>query len=339
MIDRALHDKIEAYLLGDLPAAEADAFEKQIANNPELAEEVELHRLILPVPDRLAELELQQDFARWQRELDAIDPPPKSPPPAAKPGYAKFWLVAPVLLLLAGAFGFWRHYEAQLTQERAERQRLEQALEAEKGKSDTQEQEIRQLREDLLRLQQSTPGPAVKPASPPGGNQQAAATPPPAPDPEWTQLADQELIAYADVMLESLRDRGVAPGDAGGELVRKADAAIVNKQYRTAMNLLIRIEADDQTNYPKALEMLAYVYFKRKLYAQAVDAYRIYRTFDSDTDKTDWDLCLFYLADYQRYRSEFQELLNKITGDAKHPRRDKALALRDALAERGIWPK
>ncbi|MCK6693103.1 MAG: hypothetical protein L6Q97_13520 [Thermoanaerobaculia bacterium] len=75
------------------------------------------------------------------------------------------------------------------------------------------------------------------------------------------------------------------------------------------------------------------------VYTQAVDAYRKYRTFDSDTGKTDWDLCLFYVADYQRYRSEFQTLLNKITGDAKHPRRDKAATLRDALAERGIWPK
>lgn len=336
MIDQALHDKIEAYLLGDLPPAEADAFEKQIANNPELAEEVELHRLILPVPDRLAELDLQQDFARWQRELDAIDPPPKSPPPAPKPGYAKFWLAAPVLLLLAGAFGLWQYYEGRIARERAERQRLEQALEAEKRKSDTQEQEIRQLREDLLRLQQTAPGPAIKPATPPGRNQQAAAVQPPAP--EWTQLADQELIAYADVMLESLRGRGVRSDAGGEELVDKADTAILNKKYREATKLLTRVKADDPL-YPKSLEMLAYVYFKRKLYAQAVDAYRKYRVFDGDTDKTDWDLCLFYLADYQRYRSEFQELLNKITGDAKHPRRDKALALRDALAEKGIWPR
>lgn len=339
MIDQALHDKIEAYLLGDLPPADADAFEKQIANNPELAEEVELHRLILPVPDRLAELDLQQDFARWQRELDAIDPPPKSPPPAPKPGYAKFWLAAPVLLLLAGAFGLWQYYEGRIARERAERQRLEQALEAEKRKSDSREQEIRQLREDLLRLQQTTPPPTTKSATPAGDNQPVAATQAPAPDPEWVELADQELIAYADEMIESLRGRGAASDKAGEELVRQADTAIVNKQYRKAMNLLIRIKADDQTNYPKALEMLAYVYFKRKQYPRAVDTYLKYREFDGDIDKTDWDLCLFYLADYQRYRSEFQELLNKITGDAKHPRRNKALALRDALAKKGVWPR
>ena len=75
------------------------------------------------------------------------------------------------------------------------------------------------------------------------------------------------------------------------------------------------------------------------VYAQTVNAYRKYRIFDSDTDKTDWELCLFYLADYQRYRTEFQSLLNKIIGDAKHPRRNKAVALRDALADKGIWAK
>lgn len=147
--------------------------------------------------------------------------------------------------------------------------------------------------------------------------------------------ADQKLIAYADVMV----DRGAAPGETGGKLLRQADTAIVNKQYGKALNLLTRVKTDDQTNFPKALEMLAYVYFKRKQYPQAVDTYLKYRKFDNETDKTDWDICLFYLADYQRYRPQFQELLNKITGDAKHPRRDKALALRDALAERGIWPK
>lgn len=46
MNKEALYEKIEAYLNGALPAAEKLAFEAEIEANPELAQEVELHREI-----------------------------------------------------------------------------------------------------------------------------------------------------------------------------------------------------------------------------------------------------------------------------------------------------
>ncbi len=54
MTDQDLHEKIEAYLLGELSAQAKAAFEADIAADPQLAEEVELHRLTLLVPDRPA---------------------------------------------------------------------------------------------------------------------------------------------------------------------------------------------------------------------------------------------------------------------------------------------
>lgn len=339
MIDQNLHDKIEAYLMGELPPEEAAAFEKQIGNDPELAEEVELHRLILPVPGRLAELELQADFARWRQEMDGDDPPPESLPGQPKTGYGKLWPAALALLLLAGAFWLWRHYETRLEQERALRQQMEKALSDERLRSENLERQVRQMQQDLLDLQIPAQTPVTRQAAPPAGNQPVAAAPAAAPsaEPEWVELAGQELLAYADNMVESVRGRSIQAGASGEELVGKADSAIQKEKYRQATRLLNQVGAGDPM-YPKALEMLAYVYFKRKQYSQAVESYRRYREFDSDTDKTDWDLCLFYLADYRRYRTDFQALLNKIMNDAQHPRHDKAVSLRKELADKGIWP-
>lgn len=340
MIDQTLHDKIEAYLLGGLSPQEARDFEADIQNDPELAEEVELHRLILPVPGRLAELELQADFARWRQEMDGDDPPPESaPPPQPQTKYGKMWPAALALLLLAGAFWLWRHYETRLEQERALRQQMEKALSDEKLRSENLERQVRQMQQDLLDLQKPAQTPVTRQAAPPAGNQRVAAAPAAAPsaEPEWVELAGQELLAYADNMVESVRGRSIQTGASGEELVGKADSAIQKEKYRQATRLLNQVGAGDPM-YPKALEMLAYVYFKRKQYQQAVGTYLKYREFDSDTDKTDWDLCLFYLADYRRYRTEFQALLKKIMNDPQHPRHDKAVSLRKELAVKSIWP-
>jgi len=333
MIDQALHEKIEAYLLGKMPPQEARAFKSDIQNDAELAEEVELHRLILPVPDRLAELDLRQDFAQWRQEME-------SSPPMPKRDTAKWWIAAVALLLLAGAFWLWQDAEARFAREQAARQRAEQALEAEKLKSERREQENQQLRQDMLNLQQPNPTPATDSKTPPGGGNSVVVvpSPPPQEEPEYVALADQELIAYVDNFSETLRIRGTRSEAIGEELVDKADTAINKRQYRTATNLLTRVKPDDPM-YSKSLEMLAYVYFKRKQYTQAVNTYLKYRKFDGNTDKTDWELCLFYLGDYPRYRSEFQKLLNSIIADEKHPKRDKAIALRNELAKKGIWPK
>ena len=337
MTDQALHDKIESYLLGKMPPEEARTFETAIQNDPELAEEVELHRLILPVPDRLAEIDLRHDFARWRHEMEP-DPPPAQPSPQTR--YFNIWSAVILLLLLAGAFGIWQYYETQLAEERSERIRIEKELEAEKLRSENLEKETRQLRNDILEMQKppvivTPPSPAVIKPPP--------VAPPPVPDtpkkePEYVALADEELIAYADNISETLRTRGARSEAKGEELADKADTAIVNKKYREALNLLTRISSGDPM-YPKSREMLAYVYFKRRQYSKAVEAYRKYRTFDGNTDKTDWELCLFYLADYPRYKSEFQPLLQKILDDTKHPLRSKATALRQTLADKGIWPK
>ncbi len=68
MNDNTNTDRIEAYLLGQLPPAEVTAFEQEIAQNPALATEVDKQRLELRAMELLAEAELRANFQDWKAE-------------------------------------------------------------------------------------------------------------------------------------------------------------------------------------------------------------------------------------------------------------------------------
>ena len=332
MTDYTLHDKIEAYLLGDLPPAEVKAFEADMQRDPQLAEEVELHRLTLLVPDRLAELDLRDDFRRWQSEMESPEPPGA---PATQPGPAKgyipirwLWVAATaLLLLLAGAFWLWKISGDRLKQERLYREQAEKQGQTEKGRADQLESELKQMRLDLQEVQKQL---EEKKTTPPRPTNKKKA-------PEYVEVLEPELDAYASTF--DLAMRGAKSSDIPAEnLISEASTAITRQQYRKAAGLLEKIGAAEP-QYPLALEMLAYVYVKRQQYQKAVTTYQSYIKYDSDRDKTDWNLCLFYLADYPRYTTEFQTLLDKIIADPGHPYRGRAETMRAQLAARGVWPR
>lgn len=328
MVDQPLHEKIEAYLLGQLPPEEAAAFKKEMEGDPQLAEEVELHRLILPVSDRLAEMDLHNDFARWRQEMEAA--PPASPSPAKTrnrlPG-----LIALALLICAGAFLLWQYMEGRVATERAERQRAEQELQDARTENERLKQE-NNLLQDQLRAAAPSPEPAPQTPAPKNPAPKTVIKEPiaAASEPEYLQWADEELIAYADDMLESFRTRSARGNLPGETLIAKADTAIQHRRYREAAALLRSVKPDDPM-YPKSLEIRAFVHFKRRQYTDAVSTYQKYREYNRDTDKTDWDLCLFYLADYPRYKNELRALLNGILSDPRHPKYRDAVKLQERL--------
>lgn len=325
MVDQPLHEKIEAYLLGQLPPGETADFKKEIESDSQLAEEVELHRLILPVSDRLAELDLHRDFARWRQEMET-DPPESAPP--AKPRNRLPGLIALALLIGAGAFLLWRIMEGCVESERAERRRIEQALLNAQQENEQLKQEKKQLQDDLsAALRPAAPVP--KAAPPPSGGKQPIAA---APEPEYVQWADEGLMAYADDMLGSFRTRG----GTDKPLIEKAATSLRLGQYREAAAFLRAVKPGDTSIYSRSLEMLAYTQFKRKQYTEAVNTYNKYREHNKDTEKTDWDLCLFYLADYPRYKNELRVLLDSILNDPKHPKYREASALMVKMEAAGL---
>jgi len=102
--DELLFDKIEAYLRGKLPPAEATAFEAEIAADPELAALVKTQRLEREGLEWLVERDLLAKMNTWEREVSGSS----SSSPAMRVSFVRrWWAVGVAALLILGAFGWW----------------------------------------------------------------------------------------------------------------------------------------------------------------------------------------------------------------------------------------
>lgn len=329
MTDQQLIEKIEAYLAGKLSSADTHAFEADIKTNPVLAEEVELQRLSMLGIDRLAELDLRESFAQWRIEAEAQPPPPPDSIPleTKTTSFTPHAIAIGLFLLIAVAFLLRRYYEQKLEQVQKSRRQTEQALLDANLRIEELETEVNQLREDLRNVRED---------SMPGSKTDKNRLPRPT-DYAAVSLAKKELLAYASEFDVAVRGAKSDAGPAKNRL-NSANTAIKNLQFARGERILEGIGPAD-LQYQPALAMLAYVYVQRNKPREAVSTYRKYMKFDSDQDKTDWNLCLFYLSDYPYYKTEFQTLLNKILGDSDHFYYSRANALRAQLAEKQIWPR
>jgi hypothetical protein len=70
-----LYNKIEAYLKGELSAEAAQAFELEMAENTDLQEQVDLHRLEWDAMEVLVENDLRSKMATWGSQQLAVSPP------------------------------------------------------------------------------------------------------------------------------------------------------------------------------------------------------------------------------------------------------------------------
>ncbi|GAB4499125.1 MAG: hypothetical protein OHK0019_35740 [Saprospiraceae bacterium] len=104
--DELLFDKIETYLRGKLPPAEAAAFEAEIAADPELAALVKIQRLEREGLEWLVERDLLAKMNSWEREVSGSSG--GSGNPAMRVSFVRrWWAVGVAALLTLGAFGWW----------------------------------------------------------------------------------------------------------------------------------------------------------------------------------------------------------------------------------------
>jgi len=330
MIDQPLHEKIDAYLNGQLPAKEAAAFEADIQADPELAQTVDLHRVGLLATERLATLSMKDKFKRWRNEMEVE--PPQSPPPTTKvfPYRVGFFVLAAVLLLLlTGAFWLWKDVEQKIEQERNSRKQTEQALLDANLRIEELKAETKRFQEDLQKNAPARNDNAVVSTTPTPQEQALVAL----------DLAKKQLNPYVNEFDEVVR---AAKSNSPATQNRFSDAnkAIKENRIEDAERMLEGIGPTDPL-HTGALKMLAYVYVHRNKYKEAVAAYQAYldKSKDSDMDKSDWNRAVFFLADYPNHKRNFQNLLDKMVKDSDHTYHGRAVSLQKQLREKGVLPK
>ena len=126
MVDENLHDKIEQYLLGQLPQEEAAKLEDEIAANPALAEQVTLQRLGFMGIQRLAATKMRAKFDEWDADMDSPSASSSARNTAPSPGRNPWvWITFALLLLsAAGAFGYYRQIKKERGKREQERRQI-----------------------------------------------------------------------------------------------------------------------------------------------------------------------------------------------------------------------
>ena len=107
--DEAQFDKVERYLRGELSEEENLAMEKAIAEDPDLAQELEYQQLELDAMDLILEEKLRTQMANWKQS-----PPPA---PAASGAKRKSWWWWPTLALVAISLLVWFNWPINEQQE------------------------------------------------------------------------------------------------------------------------------------------------------------------------------------------------------------------------------
>lgn len=309
-------DKIEAWLSGELTDNEARAFSAEIDASSDLAAEVEQHRTARQAIDRLREINLQSDMAKWRENMDDLpEPPAETPPPGTSTLSGTTWIYTLALLLIvtAGAIWYFRAPSANV-------------------QDSVPPAPVKLPKSDIPVAQQHP----IPDSAEPVAQQQ--------PQYPSTQPKDhrRELVAIADARLIELRDavslqygQTMGTGDADNPDFEAGLSAYKNKQFKEAIRYFLKIQ-ESNAYYIPTQELLAILYFKEKNYSSAVGCYEKFAA-QNQYPEVDWRLLQFYLADYQNSRNKFWAKMKMMRkpGNA-HKYQTEAESLEQAIKKMGI---
>ncbi|MEQ1747258.1 MAG: hypothetical protein ABMA02_17640, partial [Saprospiraceae bacterium] len=136
------------------------------------------------------------------------------------------------------------------------------------------------------------------------------------------RLGDDIALKYGQTM--SGNSMGSTAFDRGTKAFRE-------KNWDTAKKALLQVPNTDGTSYAATQEMLAWLYFREKKYAEAVKCYKTYAAANPGPG-ADLHLLQFYLADYENSKADFRKLLDEILDPAnEHKFRDEAEKLKAGM--------
>lgn len=307
MDEFVLFEKIEAYLAGRMNEAEKVAFEAQLATDPDLALELEMHRLEHDAMNRLVEQEIKGKFAAWSQE-ETTDLSATAVV-LGKRTFPWIWFALTGLILLSVALFFF--------QKKSETQDLPAQQETSpqrKNSNDTTPIAIQdQKKEQSTTPESRTPSnPVIK----------------------IDQSKIAELSAYGDLaMAEYVKPEFEAPiRTTKRERFRDS---IAQKLYGEGkLKEAIRFHRDSFPDEPKTNRWLGHLYFQARQFDQSERYFEkvIQSGEQGFTEEIEYDLLLAYLAQGPKRKREFETLMQKILSDSGHPDFDHATALQKKRA-------
>lgn len=299
-----LFDKIETYLRGKMSAAEAAAFERQIAADPELAELVEMQRFEQDGLEFLLEEDLKKKIDIWK-----TSPPPGMTPPRSRG--RSWWVWAILLLAVFVAVGIWCFSN-----------KIETPVTAP--------------------TQQQTPPPVSTKEKPIAETETTPKTPPetqPPPKNERSRYLAISTGAYKQPedfngKLKSTEPANPATDNPLDEGIR----LYTIKEYEKAIQAWEKITPQDD-QYALAQKWMGHALYKLGVkngdFAPAAAIFQAMadkKTNDSaQQDEAEWYLLLCLLPDYPQHKKQVDDLLLKMTKMESHSYHDDAIEIQKKL--------
>lgn len=308
MNEDILQEKLEKYVRGLLPTAELAAFEREIAENPSLQQQVRLHRLAVESTEYLLREKVRQQAKAWLAET------PKTPQKKTIRGGR---IVLLLLIIIGPLIGIGIYRLLHNTSPAP-------ILPETKTSEPKSEQPV---------AENSSPS-SPAPTSPPIEKN------PTKPSKTQSQPVLASLYQLPRNLSEGvLKSAETAPQPDGP--LRAGILAFQSGDYDNAIRAFGAIKQENAPlMYALAQEWLAHSWFTKGLktgdYTQAArlfEARVAQNTQDAAQDQAEWYWTLSLYGNYAQNKKKVNELLQKITADEYHTYREKAADFLKQLAQ------
>ena len=298
-----LYEKIEDYIKGRLSVADMQAFENELTNDAELAEEVELHRdmmEVIPDKDVINLRSLMNDS--YQKYQENQQQKTTGTWGVLKGGGKMYWAAAASFLLVVSAGLWWINIKEDHT--------------------------ISQVETRLPPVEHPGPTSAPPTANAPMASVEKATNRDYA---AMVQSVYKEDTYHPGTLMgkEDAKSGGAGAGSAAGnqtipdDRLQKATKFYGNKQFSNVTQILKTLPEDGKT---EALILRAHSYFQLGRYNNAVPDFQQLTDSFSYQQDAEWYLLLCYAAQLPESKKAFDALFQKVT-EPGHPFEKKARIL------------
>ncbi len=309
MSKRLQKERIEAYLTGQLPPEEAQAFERDMAGDEALATEVEMQRLEHDAMELMLEKRLKSRMADWKNNPPPNPfeaPTPSSPPPAGNGSWKKWLPLLGLAILVFSGIWYFMQPDDVIVQPNNWPGETPTAPAAPQQKS------------DVPIATEEEKGTDAKPQAP---------TTNPKNDKPPVQQNSQYLALATDNYDVADFSSGLKGAGSEPSVFELAAEAFDAKQYGKTIELLAKKEAGNES---QVRYLRGHALFNLKRYGQAATEFNgvVGNEFAPDFLSAQWYLALSYLAQGPAKRKQFLKLTEELA-DVKnqHPRQADAAKL------------